>query len=180
MWPGINQNQVSADKNLLMFLKSCGGHLPKVFIHVDNEAVINCLEDVLDVPDYQIVFNGAPYFHLSGGSEARIKAGHHFANTGTDMLILKLEERVLRLLVRCCHGLLQDIPLEKLVEETLPIMPEPSLMLNNNNFDKSPSVLMSDAIYSVPGHWDFSRLKMIVKSCHRRPCARSSGGSGLR
>jgi len=54
--------------------------------------------------------------------------------------------------------------LEKLVHEALPIMPEQSLPLNNNNFDKSPCVLMSDAIYRVPGHWDFSRLKMIVHS----------------
>lgn len=81
---------------------------------------------------------------------------------GEGLLTLEVQSGLYDFLLKCCQTLFQDISIEELANEALPILPEPEPIVNRDSAYKSIDVVAFEAPYRAPTAVNFLRLCDIV------------------
>jgi hypothetical protein len=81
---------------------------------------------------------------------------------GEGLLALEAQNGLYDFLLKCCQTLFQDIGVEDLANQTLPILPEPEAIVNRDSAYTSIAIVALEAPYRPPSTVDFSRLRDIV------------------
>ena len=80
---------------------------------------------------------------------------------GMGLQVLKTQKKVLSFLVQCCLLTLHDLPSEFWMDAGVPILPEPSFPVDENEWP-SLATVAAEAPYRVPARLDFKRLQAII------------------
>jgi hypothetical protein len=88
---------------------------------------------------------------------------------GDGLLVLERQQEMLRFLVKCCHLLIQDMPVSSLVDTSIAAQPEPEPILprpTNEGRYQSLTAVATEAPYRVPTHLDLRRLQSLISARH--------------
>ncbi|KAJ4260462.1 hypothetical protein NW762_007202 [Fusarium torreyae] len=178
----INQEDLAKPKQLLLLLNARGRHLPSSFLGVDSDdlplaIMADAVVPVL-MPGFTLVLrdvtSGDKYGNLYSldGSDPKSWGS---TRTGPQpfpgsqfepwqgVLLLELQEKLMKFLVECCHQILHEIPPEDMVSDAYPIQPEPSLRTDaETNGYESLAVITAEAPYRAPVHVDFARFESLL------------------
>jgi hypothetical protein len=191
LFPYINLEDLLKSKNLLLFFQSRGHNLPDVFAHHDLMAAIigrrSTAIQPLYIDGYTMFFSGALVPETYGKIVAWQERPFGFTDDdafelmwsgigwqpGDGLLILEIQETVLRFLVKCAELILHDLlPLkappipvrlfspERPKSETpssSPITPIPS-----DSSWASVAAATAEAPFRVPLQFDFEHLQRLV------------------
>lgn len=170
VWPYINIEDLVKGKTLLLFLNSRGRHPPSVFAHADIEAMHLGHVSTAVMPAFlnlhTMLLEGEEvetYGRLvswDDDEDARDRTLAGLAHQpGEGLLILEIQQRILRFLVECCHAILHDIDADSLISEV--VKPEPPALADSSDWPTLASI-SAEAPYRVPARLDFLRLKALV------------------
>jgi hypothetical protein len=175
LFPYINQEDLCKPKNLLLMFHSRGRNLPEVFAFHDLESHrVGCTSGVI-VPgfinEYTMVLTGrktrATYGQILSWDEHPdafdMMLSGRGAAPGEGLIVLEIQERLLKFLVRCAELLLQDMKLDQALDVL--VVPAPSLSSiggESNTEWRSLADAYAEAPYHVPAQLDFSRLKRLA------------------
>lgn len=121
LWPAINQEDLLQTQNLLLLADSRGRSHPSVFAAVDGSTMTYVFQLRLVIPaklpGYKMLLNGAPcwkeYGRLLGRGNKNSVDDQQFMwrqfPPGRGLLVLEVQDRLLRFLVQCCRKILHDI-----------------------------------------------------------------------
>ncbi|CAG8979565.1 hypothetical protein HYALB_00011919 [Hymenoscyphus albidus] len=170
MWPYINVEDLVRGKTLLLMLNSRGRNPPRMFAHADFAATrIGHISEAVMPP-----FLNNHTMYLLGESvetygrvvswdddneacNAMITQIAH--PPGEGLMILEIQQRILRFLVDCCRAILHDWNSDTLL--AAPIKPEPPSLADAAEYSLITSVA-TDAPYRLPACVDFRRLGLIA------------------
>ncbi len=174
LWPYINQDDLSG-RALLLFLNARGRNHPSHFAHADFEAAhLGILSHSVHpevLHDYTMILSGvedsryAELVHwdsLPDSFELMLDKKQFLVGEG--LLVLEIQERVLRFLVGCCQILLHDIPLGDLVNNVkYPPQPPPALRaaVDADGF-RSQAVMAEEEPYRVPAQLDLEGMVSLL------------------
>ncbi|MCJ1246838.1 hypothetical protein MMC30_004047 [Trapelia coarctata] len=174
LWPYINLEDLSSSKLLLLFLNSRGHHLPEAFAHADYEAShVGMTSLAIQSPflnEHTILLRGQTTPKTYGQLVAwddddeafdLMHTGIGF-HPGYGLQVLETQQEVLRFLVKCCSVILQDLPVDSLTSNDVPVQPELPLSLKNESEWPSLAAMASEAPYRVPAHLNFKHLQALV------------------
>jgi len=172
IWPEINQEDLLQPRSLLQFIKARGRNHPANFAQFDDEmtyfGVVNCAFVRYFLNDYTMWFTPARYGTVTSWDED--EDGFDAARTGVAMppgdglVALERAKRILDFLIRCCKGILQDVPEDDLVSESYPPRPEPSLPVEPNLDHLSMASMAIEAPYQLPTTLDLSRVISLLSA----------------
>ncbi|KAF8860574.1 hypothetical protein BDZ45DRAFT_672478 [Acephala macrosclerotiorum] len=176
MWPSINTEDLVKGKTLLLFINSRGRHPPDLFIHADFRSTSlgwNCLAIRNAVClNYTMMFSERrtpdTYGELVSwydNPEAPewMSSGIGF-QPGEGIVLLEIQEEILRFLIRCCQLLMQDAPVAELIKESIPIQPEPPSVSMDDSLFPSLVAMSFESPYRQPAHLDFDRVRSMAAS----------------
>lgn len=174
--PFINQEDLLSTKALPLLLNARGRHPPSHFAAADIDAMHLGLVSKAIVPiflnHYIMVLNGMTentreYGKLVGWDEHPdafdwMTKQKQFL-PGEGLLILEVQERLLKTLVQCCLELLHDIPDPTLTSDSFPILPEPLLKPESEitGFE-SLGIMAAEAPYRVPVELDLRLIESLL------------------
>ena len=173
-WPYINLEDLSTSKLLLLFLSSRGRHLPEAFAHADYDAAhIGMTSLAIQSPflnEHTMFLRGQTTPKTYGQLVAWDDDDEAFdlMNTGIGfhpgygLQVLQTQQEILRFLVKCCTVILQDLPLDSLTSNDVPVQPEQPLVLRDESEWRSLAAMAIEAPYGVPALLDFKNLQAIV------------------
>lgn len=174
LWPYINLEDLSSSKLLLLFLNSRGRHLPEAFGHADYEAAhVGMTSLAIQSPflnEHTMLLRGQTtpktYGQLIAWEDDDeafdlMDTGIGF-HPGYGLQVLETQQEVLRFLVKCCSVILQDLPVDSLTSNHVPVQPELPLSLRGESEWPSLAVMASEAPYRVPAHLNFKNLQALV------------------
>ena len=174
MYPHINLEDLAKAKTLLLFLSSRGKNPPDVFAVADEEAAHLGYVTKAVVP----IFLNQHTMYLTG-RQTPITYGELVAWTdddqafddmhsqramlpGSGLIVLEMQQRVMRFLVDCCKKLLHDIPVDSLTGDAYPVQPPPPIQGETANGFASLAVMAAEAPYRPPAHLDLKRLRSLI------------------
>ena len=176
LYPEINLVDLVQGKSLLLLLNSRGRHRPEAFAHADANATHVGHTSAAIRPAFlnecTMLLSGqskAKYYGQLVSWEDHDKAfewmisGFEF-QPGMGLLVLERQQKILDFLVKCCHLLLQDMTASSLINESVPIQPEPSPILVNEIAYQSVTAVTAEAPYRVPAHLDLQRLRSLISA----------------
>jgi hypothetical protein len=155
---------------LLLFLNTRGRNPPSTFSHADWESMRLGLVSTAVKP---IILQGHAMF-LRGetvDTYGRLIAHQDFPKVfggswcglrhtpGEGLLVLEIQENILRFLVDCCYAILHDLDPATMITETL-AKPEPPPPVDSNI--PTPAAIAAEAPYRLPISLDCPRLKPLV------------------
>jgi len=173
--PSINLEDLLNPKHLLLFLASRGRTAPNVFINSDFNSIHLATVTYAITPSY---LNG--YTMLLTGQKTPSTYGRLVAwdddveafdmmskgtgiQPGEGLLVLEIQQRKLRFLLKCAQIILQDLPLE---DPSLQKQPAPPEVVLGNEASEWPSLVKEvvQAPYRVPDKYDVSRLIAYISA----------------
>lgn len=83
---------------------------------------------------------------------------------GEGLVLLEIQEEILRFLLRCCQLLMQDAPVAELVKESIPVQPEPPSISMDDSLFPVLVAMSFESPYRQPAHLDFYRLQSMAAS----------------
>ncbi|KAE8453917.1 hypothetical protein EG329_007693 [Mollisiaceae sp. DMI_Dod_QoI] len=171
IWPYINIEDLSKGKTLLLFLNSRGRYSPRMFAHADFEAMRLGHVSGAVIPVflnlYTMFLDGETietYGHLvawEDDDEAFASSTTGLGHLpGEGLLILEIQQKILRFLVECCSAILHDFNPKALMDERT-IKPEPPPIMSSSEWPTSASIA-AEAPYRLPAMLNFNRLRALV------------------
>jgi hypothetical protein len=107
-----------------------------------------------------------------------LESGRGF-QPGHGLVVLESQKRIMNFLVQCCELILHDIPKDSLVNELIPVQPEPPLAdLEYSPQWSTSSYISAEAPYRLPARIDFRvcRLSLLPNKTLQKttsgPCGR--------
>ncbi len=171
--PSLNAEDLLKPKNLLLFMHSRGRNNPGVFANSDfNSIHLGTITQAI-VPSYlsgyTMLLLGQntvkTYGRLVSWDEDPDAFDMMSKGTGIQpgegLLILEIQQRKLRFLLRCAQQILQDLPLE---DSSIPRQPVPLDTIQGIEDWPSLTNEVLEAPYRVPDHFDISRLQTFVSA----------------
>ena len=172
--PYINVQDLSEGKTLLLFLNTRARNPPNVFARADFNAlhlghICGAVMPAFLNEHTMLLSNATDstkYGRLISWDEDDrafdwMQDGIEFM-PGEGLLVLEIQQGLYDFLLKCCRTLFQDISLEDLASEELPILPEPEPIINKDSAYTSIDVVAAEAPYRAPAAVDFARLRQIV------------------
>ena len=159
-------------KSLLLFMDSRGRHAPHMFAHTDFEAMRICHVSNAVMPAFFLnlhtMFLEGEEFETygrlvawKGNDDAMMKVMSRLQyQPGEGLLILEIQQRILRFLVECCEGILHDHSPAALIRN-FPANPEPPALSDSSEWLALASIT-SEAPYRLPARLDFKRIITVV------------------
>lgn len=184
LWPSFNQEALLKPKSLLLLLHARARNHPSHFAAGDIASIhfaimslaVLAVRPQEDGNDYLMLLNGATepdtYGKLVPWDESdpqhRMRCGtfvKQFA-PGEGLLILEIQERILKFLLACCRALLPDIsPADLTCDLKFPIQPPPLLKTNaETDGFASLAVMAAETPYRLPAHIDFARMERVLEA----------------
>jgi hypothetical protein len=175
MWPHMNQEDLVKGKTILLFLKTRGRNLPENFAPVDWESIRIGQSSGAVMPaflnEYTMLLRGdnsKTYGRLlswDDHEDAFEWSMNGYGHTpGEGLLVLEIQDRLMKFFVNFCPSLLHDIPANDLTSAKYPIQPEPTLAFVHETIYPSLSVLAMQAPYRMPSQVQFDRLQALVST----------------
>ncbi|RMJ15126.1 hypothetical protein BHE90_002696 [Fusarium euwallaceae] len=177
MWPYINQEDLSQPKVMPLLLNSRGRHPPPAFAAADNDAVHLGLVSRALVPiflnQYVLILHGATTAEeygklISWDDHPDAFDWMHTRKQflpGEGLLVLEVQDRLMKFLVDCCHEILHEIPAADLISDAYAIQPEPPLKTDNDASGfASLAVMAAEAPYRLPERLDLARLESLLEA----------------
>ncbi|KAK4151230.1 hypothetical protein C8A00DRAFT_36130 [Chaetomidium leptoderma] len=177
LWPYINQEDLTTPKSLPLLLNARARHHPALFSAADITAIRFGVVTTAIVPvflnEYVMILNGAmdadKYGELIAWDDH--PDAFEWMHTekqflpGDGLIVLEIQERILRFLLDCSKTILHDIPADKLTCGTYPVQPEPHLTTEAeaNGFE-SLAVMAAEAPYRLPARLDFKRMELLLEA----------------
>ncbi|KAI9647667.1 hypothetical protein NHQ30_004052 [Ciborinia camelliae] len=171
MHPYMNVEDLIKGKAILLLLNSRGRFPPRIFTFTDLKAtnlgqIINAITPRF-LEDYIFLLEGEnaeQYGRLVALINDPDLAKKTQAGVGyipsLGLLVLEIQEKVLRFLVKLAEVMLQDVDLgPKFIQ--LPILPEPPLIEDSTEWTSLASIA-AEAPYRLPSSVNFKRLQAIV------------------
>ncbi|KAE8348864.1 hypothetical protein BDV28DRAFT_142538 [Aspergillus coremiiformis] len=173
-WPYINQEDLLKPKILLIFLNARGRHPPHAFVAADCDATHfghttgNIRPAFMN--EHVMMFTGrttpetyGQLLHWDEDERAfdwmMTQRGMH---PGEGLLALEIQERLYRFLVDCCMSLLCDYTRESILQDDIPIKPEPPELSISEPEVNTLAMVTAVAPYRLPARLDLSRLQSII------------------
>ncbi|KAK0667106.1 hypothetical protein QBC41DRAFT_304643 [Cercophora samala] len=178
MWPYVNLEDLSKPKNMLLFLNARARHHPSDFAAADKAAtnlgLVTRAITPLFLNEHTMIMNGVTnpedYGKLVTWDDHpdafEWMASRKQCLPGEGLLILEVQERVLKFLLDFCKAVLQDISRAKMTsDESYPVRPEPYMKteLETNGFE-SLAVMAAEAPYRPPARIDFARIELLLEA----------------
>lgn len=177
LWPYINQEDLCKPKNILLLLNARARHHASAFAAADITAIRLGITSTAIVPiylnEYVMILNCATDVDSYGkvinwdDHEDAFDWMHTQKQflPGEGLLVLEIQERILKFLLAFCKAVLRDIPVEALKSDTYQIQPEPHLKteIETNGFD-SLAVMAAEAPYRLPARIDFARIDLLLEA----------------
>ncbi|KAF2688061.1 hypothetical protein K458DRAFT_401459 [Lentithecium fluviatile CBS 122367] len=173
MWPQINQEDLSKSKTLLFFLQARARYTPDVFAMADsNVARLGFMSKAI-VPaflnEHTMMFTNRKtpekYGELVpwGDDEDAFEwltsgKGMH---PGNGLIVLEMQERIMRFLVDCCKGIMHDVSADVLTSDDFPIQPAVTLPRETVDGFASLSIMAAETPYRSPANMDLERLESL-------------------
>ena len=176
LWPYINLQDLSKTKTLLLFLQARSRNDPDAFAMADENAAHIGIVSGAIVPaflnEYVMMFTNRKTAErygelISWDDEDDAFQWLHSGkglHPGQGLMVLEMQERVMRFLVDCCKAILHDIPGESLVSDEYPLQPMPAIEVETVNGFASLAVLAAEAPYRLPSGLDFTRLESLLEA----------------
>lgn len=172
IWPQINQENLTNSRNMLLFLASRGRNHPANFAAADLGAMnIGISLKILDcglLPHYVMMFT-CHEDNASYGKLVKVDLGAKASErphmlqclpVGEGLLVLKVQEGILRFLCTLARHILHDVPDMNLF--TGPVSPAPTLSDNTVSSFASLAVMVAEAPYRVPRQLDLDRIVSLL------------------
>ncbi|OTA86432.1 hypothetical protein M434DRAFT_15834 [Hypoxylon sp. CO27-5] len=192
-WPYINLKSLCTDDRLLLFLDSRSRNHPSVFAFSDLGAAGFGMKHAIIPVGY--LYWCSMMIHVGTGEEERssqygvlkfpdptsldwdastsdtedLSLDNIGIPPGEGILMLEIQERIMKFLVDCCRLILQDIPEAQgpLIGPTPPDVPSISPpLVDENSSPTSLETIRAEAPYRVPSMINFRQLHRLV-SAHR-------------
>lgn len=174
MWPYVNLEDLTKSKTLLFFLQSGARSSPDAFAMADQDAAYLGHISKAIVPDFlnqhvmMFTDRKSPktYGELIAWDDHEnafdwLTSGRGM-HPGQGLIILEMQQRVMRFLLDCCREILHDMPAEFLTDDKY--SPQEPVVLQTeklNRFD-SLAVMAAEAPYRVPASLDIERLESLI------------------
>ena len=172
--PYMNVEDLVQGKLLLLFLYSRGRNLPEKFAKADiNAAHLGLVNLAIERPffdGYTMLLHGQPtpdtygrIFAWADHDDAYhwLKQGQGF-QPGEGLLILGIQEKILKFLVTCCQSIMGDVSPRSLVGENVPIKSDPGPVPTDPTAWSSWAAISMEAPYRIPTPVDFRRLEAVI------------------
>ena len=175
-WPSINLEDLSTSKLLLLCLNSRGRYTPDAFARADRDACHFGMTSGKFMPaflnEYVMLFADRHTKDTYGELIAWEDHPDAFEwmiskygfLPGEGLLLLEIQHRLYAFFVKCCKGILHELPEEALMDMSLPIQPEPPSLAGNETGLASLATSAAEAPYRVPAHLDLRRLASLVEA----------------
>ncbi|PVH94037.1 hypothetical protein DM02DRAFT_603094 [Periconia macrospinosa] len=176
MYPYINLEDLSKPKALLLMLQSRSRNAPDVFAFADYDAVHLGVVSKAIVPPFlnkhTIMLTGrttpTSYGALVSWDEndsafmdmVSGKAMH----PGQGLLVLEIQERLMRFLVDSCKRILHDVPASDLTSDKWPVQPPVVLPQETIDGFASQAAMAAEAPYRHPANMDLPRLESLFEA----------------
>jgi hypothetical protein len=169
--PSINLEDLTQNRTFLLLLNSRGRYSPQTFAHADLEMGRMGLVSRAILPKFLNMYT----MYLDDGSvesygklvswdesdEAMEAAMSRLAyQPGEGLLILEVQQRIMRFLIECCRAILHDFDSNSIASDQLPVKPEPPPIVDPADYS-SLAAMAAEAPYRVPSDLDLRRLRDI-------------------
>ena len=175
--PYINLEDLVKSKNLLLFFNSRGRNLPEVFVHFDILNLHTPVEcgavTVPQIDGYSMQLDGetspetygrlVPHGNMTLFAAKKMMSAGIRRVPGDGLLVLEVQEKLLRFLVRCAEAIVHDLlPLTITMPSSQPSVPLSAIPTDV----QWPSVAAAaaEAPYRVPVGFDFARLQVLINA----------------
>jgi plasmid maintenance system killer protein len=172
LWPYINLEDLSKPKTLPLFLQTRGRNTPDAFAIADQDAAHLGYVTKAIVPvflnEYTMMFTNRKtpekYGELLSWDDN--DDAFHWLMSGKGMhpgqglLILEIQERILRFLVDCCKCIMHDVP--DLTSDKYPVQPPVVLTRETANGYDTLALMAAEAPYRLPASMDLERLESLI------------------
>ncbi|KAK0702821.1 hypothetical protein B0H67DRAFT_595155 [Lasiosphaeris hirsuta] len=177
MWPYINQEDLSKPKNFLLLLHARARHHPSHFAAADDRAI---RLGVVTGAILRVFLNG--HVMILNGATGPDKYGELITwddhpdafewmhtqkqfGPGDGLIVLEIQERILRFLLDCSRFILHDIPADTLASGIYPVQPEPHVKtgVKAKSFE-SLVVTATELPYRLPTRIDFGRMELLLEA----------------
>lgn len=176
MYPYINLEDLAKPRTLPLMLQSRARNAPDVFAFVDYDAAHLGFVSKAIVPpflnEYTMVLTGRTtpktYGELVSWDEDDSAFEYMISgkgmHPGQGLLVLEIQERVMRFLVDSCKRILHDIPTSDLTTEKWPIQSPVVLPQETINGFASQTAMSAEAPYRLPKNIDLPRLESLLEA----------------
>lgn len=168
MWPQINLEDLTYAKTLLMYIDSRGRYPPQRFVHADWESCFlgrrsNSIAPSPLLKSHTMFLDGSTplrygriiAWNEEADAKKQLTLGSGFL-TVKGLMILEIQERIMRFLVQVCLLMLHDLTTSFLgVTSTIPLSTPSKEKLN---------VIAAEVPYRAPVRSNFKRLRTIILS----------------
>ena len=174
MWPFINLEDLSKPKTMPLFLDSRGRNSPDAFAMADENGfhlghVSKAIVPVF-LNEHVMMFTNRKTSETYGELIAwddhedafdwlTTRKGMH---PGSGLVVLEIQERIMRFLVVACQRIMHDIPAEKLTTDEYSIQSRPVLPMQTVDGFASLSIMQSEAPYRVPANMELEKLEVLL------------------
>ncbi|KAI4939171.1 uncharacterized protein J4E92_000454 [Alternaria infectoria] len=182
LWPYINLEDLSDAKSLLVFVNARGRNYPGTFAPSepnfsalgirpttgDRYAHVTILigdqcEDDGEIEEWEygrvVGFEGGPQLKSEDDEEKQVEY-----EMGLGLQILRIQEGILRFLVRCCENIMHEITPDSLCSDIFPIKPMPPSLSGQEEMISSFADASRKAPYTARGSPDFARIRYLVST----------------
>lgn len=172
-YPHINLEDLTERTPLLLLLNARARNPPSAFAHDDIDrlrmGIMNGKVRTFSLEGYQMCMGGeeanGTYGKLVRSDEDEdvpeaSSSDLHFM-PALGCLALMAEHKVLDFLIKCCHGVFQDLSSAELISLEIPAHPEPPLLTCPTSSYVQLSTLRAEAPYRVRAPQDFQALNNL-------------------
>ncbi|KAF5983034.1 hypothetical protein FBULB1_3970 [Fusarium bulbicola] len=177
IWPIVNQEDLSAPKLMLLLLNARGRLEPPAFAAVDYEGLWFGKLTRAFKPEFlhhhTAILNGATNAEEYGelihwdshpDAEGWVRTRRQYL-PGDALMVLEIQERLMKFLVDCCHQILHGIPPDVMISDEYPVQPEPTLKTDSDASGfVSLAAMTAEAPYKRPAGLDLSRLATVLEA----------------
>ncbi|KAF5608010.1 hypothetical protein FPANT_639 [Fusarium pseudoanthophilum] len=177
MWPIVNQEDLSGPKLMLLLLNSRGRLAPPAFAAVDYEGLWFGKATRGLHPEFlhyhTMIMHGATnaeeygklvHWESHPDAEEWVKTRRQLL-PGDGLLVLEVQDRLMKFLVDCCHQILHEIPPDVMISDEYPIQPEPTLKTDSDASGfVSLAVITAEAPYKQPAGLDLRHLLKVLEA----------------
>ena len=174
VWPQVNQEDLIYSKTLLLFMNARGRHLPEGFACADLRSVDLGLQQGAIRPcflnGYTMMLRG----QTSAESYGKLIAwdeddrAREWARSGAQMkvgnglLVLEIQQRILKFLVNCCRSILHEMSDALLRGPDVPVQIEPLPLTLDPGSRPSLATIIAETPYKAPAELNLTRLQDII------------------
>ncbi|KAF5610179.1 uncharacterized protein FSUBG_3411 [Fusarium subglutinans] len=177
MWPTVNQEDLSGPKLILLLLNARGRLAPPAFAAVDYEGLWFGKATRGLHPEFlhyhTMIMHGATnaeeygkliHWESHPDAEEWVRTRRQLL-PGDALLVLEVQERLMKFLVDCCHQILHEIPPDIMISDEYPIQPEPTLKTDSDASGfASLAVITAEAPYKRPAGLDLWNLLDVLEA----------------